>query len=132
MKRLVFSVALAALAGCSSYSQLRRDNGSVLSDGTAPVATYEVCNVAYSLLGLVPLTTGLTWKNGPYSPDNGSMTFFDDQCSLDDNLASVRHACKTVGASKVCNVTGRVDEAMGWSLFIVKKRIVKTSCVLTK
>jgi len=132
MKKLAFSLALVALAGCCSYSQLRKDTGDILVNGVKPVATYEVVNVSYRLLGLIPFETGTTWKDGPYSPDCGSMTFFDDQCSLDDNLASVRHACKTVGATKIRNVTGRVDEAAAWSLFILKKRIVKTSCVLTK
>jgi len=132
MKNAFGVIALMALTGCCSYSQLLRDTGKVAVDGTTPVATYEVVNVSYKLLGLVPLTTGTTWKEGPYSKDVGSVALFEDQCNLDDNLASVRHACQIVGANDLHNLTGRVDDAWAWSLFLIKKRVVKTSCVITR
>ncbi len=132
MKKLFAVVLASVLCGCCSYSELKRDMGSVKVDGRTPVASYEVANVSYSLLGLVPLSTGLTWKDGPYSDDVGSMAWFEDACSLDDNLASVRHACKVVRADDLVNVTGRVDDYWAWSCFFVKKRVVKTSCLIAK
>jgi len=132
MNRLLVASVLLALVGCRSYNQLKQDVGQVKVDGQTPVATYEVVNVSYKLLGIVPLTTGVTWKEGPYEGNTGSMKGFADECSLDDNLDSVRHACEIVGADKLVNVTGQVDEYWAWSLWTVKKRIVKTSCVITR
>lgn len=130
MNKIFGGIVLVALTGCCSYSQLKTDVGQVQVDGRKPAAVYEVVNVSYKLLGLVPLTTGVTWKKGPYSDDVGSVLPFEDQCSLDDNLDSVRHACEIVGAEMPSDITGRVDEYFAWSLFLIQKRVVKTSCVL--
>ncbi|MGN0833687.1 MAG: hypothetical protein ACI4RD_08600 [Kiritimatiellia bacterium] len=132
MNKLISTVALAFLTGCCAYSQLGRDVGGVRVDGLEPVATYEVVNVAYRLLGLLPLTAGETWKEGPYSDNVGSMRLFGSTCDLDDNLRSVAHACEIVGGDDIIDVTGRVDEYSGWSWLLIKKRIVKTSCVIVK
>ena len=132
MNKLFSMVALAFLSGCCSYSRLSREVGDVRVNGLKPVATYEVVNVAYRRLGLLPLTTGVTWQEGPYSDDVGSMQLFDAPCDLDDNLKSVGHARETVGGDDVVDVTGRVDDYYGWSWFLIEKRVVKTSCVIVK
>lgn len=128
-----FAVAVAAmLAGCCSYSELKRDVGGMKVDGRTPVASYEVVNVTYKILGLVPFTTGVTWKEGPYDDSVGSMALFCDEASLDDNMASVRHACKIVGSDEICDVTGRVDTYWAWSCLLFRKQVFKTSCVIVK
>jgi len=132
MNKFSAVLALAALSGCCSYSQLQRDVGHVKVDGERPIATYEVVNVSHKLFGVIPLTTGITWKAGDYNEDVGSMNLFRDRCTLDDNLASVRHACHVVGSDKIRNLTGRVDDFYAWSLLFVKKRVIKTSCVICR
>jgi len=133
MNRIFYSIALmAALTGCCSYSQLCRDVGKVRADGKTPIATYEVVNASYKLLGLVPFTTGTTWKEGPYDDSVGGMAFFCTECSLDDNLESVKHACKVVGSENYCDVTAQVEDYWAWSCLLFRKRIVVTSCVIVK
>jgi len=133
MKRISAFVALLSLSGCMSMCQLNRDVDAVKVEGETPLATYEVVNCSYRLFSCIPLTTGLTWKEGPYDPDHAdTFAWFDNICSLDDNIASVRHACKVVGSDKVRNVTARYDKSLWWSFFIVEKRIVKTACVIVK
>jgi len=132
MHKILAISMVMAVTGCCSYSQLDRNMGAVKVDGEQPVATYEVVNVSYKLLGFVPLTTGVTWKQGPYAEDVGSMAVFCDECSLDDCMESVRHACKTMGSDRIVDLTGRVDDSWAWSLFTVKKRVVKASCVVLK
>jgi len=129
-----FVVALTAafLSGCCSYSELKRDVGSAKVEGRTPIASYEVVNITYKLLGLIPLTTGETWKEGPYNDDVGSMSFFCDQASLDDNMASVRHACQIVGSDEIVGVTGRIDTYWAWSCLLCMKQVYKTSCVIVK
>jgi len=132
MKRILLPLVFAALAGCCSYSRLDRAVSGVKSDSGTPVASYSVVNISYKLLGIVPLTTGTTWKEGVYSDDIGGLAIFSDTCNLDDNLASVRHACKVAGARDVSNLVGRYDTYWAWSLCLVKKSVVKTSCLLVK
>lgn len=132
MKRL-FAVALCALsfAGCCSYSQLARDTDQKQTvDGRKPVATFLVGNVGYSLLGLIPLTSGVTWQEGAYSENAGGVTLFEDRCTLDENLRSVNHACRTVGSDNIANLVTTIDDARAWSFFLVKRRLIKTSCVI--
>lgn len=130
MNKLFVTALLFVAAGCCSYSELKTDCGGIKVDGEKALATYEVVNVSYKLLGLVPLTTGITWKSGPYRDGVGSAAVFMDKCSLDDNLASVRHACETVGGGKIANVVGRDDVYNAWSLFLIRKEVLKTSCVI--
>lgn len=132
MKKL-FAISLSALslAGCCSYSQLARDTDQVHTiDGRKPVATYLVGNVGYSLLGLIPLSSGVTWQDGAYTENAGGVTWFEDRCTLDENLRSVNHACRTVGSDNIANLVTTVDDSRAWSLFLVKRRLLKTSCVI--
>lgn len=132
MRKTMISVLLLAFAGCCSYSDLKTDCGSVKVDGRDVRATYEVLNQNYELFGVLPITTGTTWKNGPYEMYGSVDWFGGGKCSLDDNLESVKHACETVGGGTLANVVGRVDVYRAWSLFLVKKTVVKTSCVILK
>lgn len=132
MKRFFACAALVALTGCCSYSHLGFNPSKTPVDGRTPLATYEVINVSYKLFGVLPLSTGLTWKQGPYSPEVGSAEAFADDCTLDDNLASVRHACSVVGSDHIANVTGRVDDYWAWSFCTIRKRVIKTSCLIVK
>lgn len=121
----IFSLGalVLVLSGCRSYSELC-DQGSV--------ASYEVVNNSYRLLGVVPLMTGETWKTGPYTDGLGGLKFFEGECSLDDNLASVRHACEVVGSDKVRGLASRADTYSAWSFFLIQKRVLKTSCEIVK
>lgn len=130
LKLIPFSILL--LAGCCSYSELTRDVGAAKVDGRTPIAAYEVVNVTYKIVGLIPFSTGITWKDGAYDENYGSMAFFDDQASLDDNMKSVRHACKLVGSDEIRGVTGRIDTYWAWSCLLVRKQVYKTSCVIVK
>jgi len=132
MNRFLVIACLLATCGCASYSSLKTDVGSVRVDGRTPAAVYEVVNVSYAILGIIPLTTGVTWQEGPYVDGDWHMTFFRDRCTLDENLASVRHACKIVGSDDVRNISSQVDTCWFWSLLTVRKRIATTSCVIMK
>lgn len=137
MKRiLAITVVAAAFAGCSSYTDIGRmsPNASVLTeDGKRPVATIDVVNVSYSLLGLLPIESGVTWKTGPYaSRPSRNATWFEDRCTIDENLASVRAALRELNATEVANVVTDADSWRFWSFFIVKRTVLRTSCTALK
>ena len=135
MKNLAFVSLVATLfAGCCSYTDIGYlKPGATADDGEKAVATVTVFNISYSLFGLLPIESGTTWKEGPYKDrENWNWTFFEDRCTLDENLASVRAACKEVGSSRIENLVTDSDSWRFWSLFIIKRKVMKSSCTVLK
>ena len=137
MKRIIaLAVLAAAFAGCSSYTDIGRLNptsGVKSDDGKRPIATVDVVNVSYSLLGLLPIESGETWKSGPYAArPSRNATWFEDRCTVDENLASVRAALRELNAGEVANLVTDCESWRFWSLFIVKRTVLKTTCTVLK
>ena len=136
MKKLILPILAAVVAGCSSYTDIGRPNPNahVLSDDSRkPIATIDVLNVSYSLLGLLPIESGETWKDGPYANrPSRNATWFCDRCTVDENLASVRAALRELGSTDVANVYTEEESWRAWSLFLVKRTVLKTSCTVFK
>ena len=139
MKTKLFALLVAPLllSGCASMSTLsdyKTPAGVRVEDNVKPLASYNVCNHSYKLFGCVPLSTGVTWKGG--DDYNGFNTvFFSDQCTVDENLASVKAAAAKAAAAKcksdrVCSLITTVDTSWAWSLFLVKHTEIKTTCVI--
>ena len=133
-KLLLLPLLAAALAGCCSYTEIGRVKEPLLTDdGETPLATVTVFNISYSLFGLLPIESGTTWKDGPYDQrDSWNATWFEDRCTLDENLASVKAAMREIGSSRVLNLTTESDSWRFWSLYIVKRKIMKSSCTVLK
>ena len=135
MKKLaVVSLVATLFAGCCSYTDIGHlKPGATADDGEKAVATVTVFNISYSLFGLLPIESGTTWKEGPYKDREGwNWTFFTDRCTLDENLASIRAACKEVGSSRIENLVTESDSWRFWSLFIIKRKVMKSSCTILK
>ena len=135
MKKLAFvSLAAALFVGCSSYTDIGHlKPGVTADDGETAVATVTVFNISYSLFGLLPIESGTTWKDGPYKDrDLWNAAWFKDRCTLDENLASIRAACKEVGSSRIENLVTDSDSWRFWSLFIIKRKVMKSSCTILK
>ena len=135
-KTLILPILAAVLAGCSSYTDIGRPNPNahVLSDDSRkPIATIDVLNVSYSLLGLLPIESGETWKEGPYAKrPSRNATWFCNRCTIDENLASVRAALRELGSTDVANVVTEEESWRAWSLFLIKRTVLKTSCTVFK
>ena len=135
MKKLALvSLAAALFAGCSSYTDIGHlKPGATADDGEKAIATVTVFNISYSLFGLWTYESGTTWKEGPYKDrDSWNATWFEDRCTLDENLASIRAACKEVGSSRIENLVTDSDSWRFWSLFIIKRKVMKSSCTILK
>ena len=135
MKNLAFVSLVATLfAGCCSYTDIGHLRpGATADDGEKAVATVTVYNISYSILSVLPFESGTTWKEGPYKDrESWNWTFFRDRCTLDENLASIRAACKEVGSSRIENLVTESDSWRFWSLFIIKRKVMKSSCTILK
>ena len=135
MKKLAWTFLAAALcAGCSSYTNIGHLRpGATADDGEKAIATVTVFNVSYSIFGLIPFESGTTWKEGPYKDrSNWNWTFFKDGCTLDENLASIRAACKEVGSDRIENLVTDSDSWSFWRLFVIKRKVMKSSCTILR
>ncbi|MBQ0032163.1 MAG: hypothetical protein KBT68_05120 [bacterium] len=135
MKKLAFVSLVATLfAGCCSYTDIGHlKPGATADDGEKAIATVTVFNISYSIFGILPFESGTTWKEGPYKDrSDWNWTFFEDRCTLDENLASIRAACKEVGSSRIENLVTDSDSWRFWSLFIIKRKVMKSSCTILK
>ena len=137
MKRInALAVLAAAFAGCSSYTDIGRlssFSGVKSDDGKRPIATIDVLNVSYSLFGVIPIESGVTWKDGPYANrPSRNATWFSNRCTVDENLASVRAALRELGSTDVANVVTEEESWRAWSLFLIKRTVLKTSCTVFK
>lgn len=136
MKKLIYGIALLALAGCSSYSEIARWQRPVtINDGEIPVASFVTQNFSYQLLGFIPICTGLPWAEGDGDEDicdEYNVRWFDDEATLDNNLISLKYAMNKVGAHRVTQLRTSVMDDSSWSLFLVNRHEVRTSCIILK
>ena len=132
-KCALLSVAVLALAGCSSYSEIARWKSDVpVNDGEVPVATFVTQNFSYRLLGLIPLCTGRPWTEGSEEiVDDFNIRLFADEATLDNNLVSLRYALDRVGGSRrIAHLQTNVDNDYFWSLWIIRRHEVRTQCLI--
>ena len=137
IKSLAF-LPLAALAfafaGCSSYSEIARWKSNVpINDGEVPVATFLTQNFSYQLLGCIPLCTGRPWTQGTEEVvDDFNVKPFADEATLDNNLASLRHALDVVGSHRIAQLRSIEDDNAMWSLLLINRHEVRTQCLILK
>jgi len=134
MKNLVYGIALLALAGCSSYSEIARWDSTIpINDGEVPVASFVTQNFSYQLLGFIPLCTGVPWTEGKEDVcDDFNVSLFSDKATLDNNLVSLRHALDRVGSHRVTQLRTYEKDDSDWSLYLVNRHEVRTSCIILK
>jgi hypothetical protein len=131
--RVAAVAAFAALfTGCCSYTDIAYFKDAPLTDdGEQPIAAVQISNVSYSILGVIPFETGTPWTEGPYAKrDHWNGSFFHNRATVDNNLASLRFALREVGSNRITNLHTFSDDWWIWSLFIMKRHIVKTSCLV--
>ena len=133
-KCALLSVAVLALAGCSSYSEIARWKSDVpVNDGEVPVATFVTQNFSYRLLGLIPLCTGRPWTEGSGDVvDDFNIRLFADEATLDNNLVSLNHALGVVGSRRIAQLESNEDDSAMWSLLLINRHEVRTRCLILK
>lgn len=132
MKKFVYAVALLALAGCSSYSEIARwESDTLTNDGEKPLATFITQNFSYQLLGFIPICTGRPWTEGDEDiMDDFNVRLFADEATVDNNLVSLRHALDIVGSRRIAQLHTTADNDFFWSLCMLNRHEVRTQCMI--
>ena len=131
---LPLAVFALAFAGCSSYSEIARwDSNIPINDGEVPVATFLTQNFSYQLFWCIPLCTGRPWTQGTEDVvDEFNVKPFADEATLDNNLASLRHALDVVGSHRITQLRSLEDDCAMWSLLLINRHEVRTQCIILK
>ena len=134
MKKLFYGIALLAFAGCSSYSEIARWEGPVtINDGEVPVASFVTQNFSYQLLGFIPLASGVPWTEGREDiSDEYNVRWFTDKATIDNNLVSLNYALNRIGSHRVTQLRTNESDDSSWSMFLVNRHEVRTSCIILK
>ena len=131
---VVLSVAVLALAGCSSYSEIAKwESKTTVNDGEVPLASFVTQNFSYELLWCIPLCTGLPWTEGAGDDgivDDYNVRLFANEATIDGNLASLNHALDLVGSHRITQLKTVEDDSKAWSLFLVNRHEVRTQCLI--
>lgn len=134
MRKLLAVVAVVC-AGCSSLTEIAKvSTVAKTDDAETPIATVSVKNVSYSLFGCLPISSGRTWKGEcPYAKRASRNTvWFEDRCTPEENLASMKAALKEIGSNRVMNLVERTETWSAWSLWLVRQTIETTGCTVLK
>ena len=133
-KFAALSIAALAFAGCSSYSEIARWKSTIpVNDGEVPVASFLTQNFSYQLLWCVPLCSGLPWTEGAgedWIEDRYNVSLFSDEATIDNNLATLKHALDLAGSHRISQLKSVEDDSCAWSLFLVNRHEVRTSCLI--
>ncbi len=123
-----------AFAGCSSYTEIARWKSNIpVNDGEVPLASFVTQNFSYRLLWVIPLSTGLPWTEGNQEiVDDFNIRLFADEATIDNNLATLKHALDVVGSHRITHLKTTEDNSLAWSLFLVNRHEVRTQCMILK
>ena len=131
---LTLTALALAFAGCSSYTEIARWKSTIpVNDGEVPLASFVTQNFSYRLLWVIPLSTGLPWTEGNQEiVDEFNVKLFADEATIDNNLATLRHALDVVGSHRITHLKTTEDNSLAWSLFLVNRHEVRTQCMILK
>jgi len=128
MKRVAGAAALALTlaAGCATVQTARDFGGMAADGGSRPVATVAAENYGYYLFGSIPLISG-----SPKYPNAVSCRLFTETVTLQNNLDMIAQTVKAERGSKLANVKTTEDWSGSFSFWIIWRRTLFTSAVIT-
>ena len=127
MKKIAAMILAAALAaGCTTVQYSTVYNGVRSNNGRTPIATVEIENSGWFLLGFIPLASG-----NPDKPDRCSCKLFQNTVKLENNCRVLDAKVKETGADAVANLTSHWTDESAF-VILLKRRACHTSAVLLK
>jgi len=140
MKNLVlltssFIILTSSLfTGCCSYVNIDKDiPAGAIVEGEKPIASFYVQNTSYQILGIIPWCTGDNWVEDDIpleKANNWRISWFCDNVCLDNNIRTLKRACKEVGSNRIASLSHIINEDNIWSFLLVYRRTLKTSCFI--
>jgi len=138
MKNIVFFASafllLSFVTGCCSFVKVDRDIPvGAMVEGEKPLASFYVQNTSYQILGFIPWCTGVNWTEDEIAFKDANwwrIHFFCDEVCLDNNIRTLKRACREIGSNRIAALSHIINEDNMWSFLIVNRKTVKTSCFI--
>ncbi len=123
-----FAAILAAvlMAGCTTVQYSTAYNGVKVDNGRTPLATVEIENSGWFLLGFIPIASG-----NPDFPNRCACKLFQNTVKLENNFKVLDRTVKKTGADSVANLTSHWTDESAF-IILLKRRAYHTSAVLLK
>jgi len=125
-KALLFAFAAVIAAGCTTVQYTNEYNGIKADDGRTPIATVEIENSGWFLLGFIPIASG-----NPDQPGKCSCKLFENTVKLENNCSVLERTVMSSGADSVVNITSHWTDESAF-VILLKRRACHTSAVLLK
>ncbi len=125
-KAVMLIIAVALAAGCTTVQYTTVYNGVKVDNGRTPLATVEIENSGWLLLGFIPLASG-----NPDKPGKCSCKLFQNTVKLENNFKVLERTVRESGADSVANLTSHWTDESAF-VILLKRRAYHTSAVLLK
>lgn len=126
MKKTAFMFLAAFAAGCTTVQYTTVYNGVKVDNGRTPIATVEIENSGWFLLGFIPIASG-----NPEKPDCCSCKIFRNTVNLENNYRVLERKAQDAGADSIANLTSHWTDESAF-VILLKRRACHTSAVLLK
>lgn len=123
---MTFLLAAALTAGCTTVQYSAVYNGVKVDNGRTPLATVEIENSGWLLLGVIPLASG-----NPDHPGKCTCKFFQNTVTIENNFKVLERTVEESGADSVANLTSHWTDESAF-VILLKRRAYHTSAVLLK
>ena len=124
--RLFALLAVIAVSGCATITTAHNYHGVNVEGGEIPIESVVIENTGWKLFDFIPIGGG-----NPERPNRCSCCFFEDTTTLQNNLDMLEREMKSVGATRIVNLSSRtIDETM--FILLLTRTACRTSAVLLK
>jgi len=102
-----------------------------IDGGEQPLSSFFAVNMSYQLFGCIPLVTGNPWRDGNIENCNDcGINFFEDNCTLDNNIVTLRSALKHLNTNRISNLNFTYSKSSKWSFGLCSRKVIKTTCLI--
>lgn len=124
--RLFALLAVIAVSGCATITTAHNYHGVNVEGGEIPIESVVIENTGWKLFDFIPIGGG-----NPERPNRCSCCFFEDTTTLQNNLDMLEREMKSVGATRIVNLSSRtIDETV--FILLLTRTACRTSAVLLK
>ncbi|MCL2104919.1 MAG: hypothetical protein FWH21_07710 [Kiritimatiellaeota bacterium] len=114
-------------AGCATVQTAKNFSGVSVDGASKPIATVAVENYGYYLFGAIPLVAG-----APAYPNADTCRLFEDTVTLRNNMAMLAQTVKAENGKKIANVRTAEDWTGSFSLWILWRKTLSTTALITE
>lgn len=125
MKTSVALLCATLLAGCATVEESTLYHGVTVEPAETPVATLEIQNTCWLVLGCLPLGSG-----DPLLPNECACRLFVNTATLENNIRMLEKAARDRGAARLANLTSHTSDESKFFILVTRRAIRTSACLI--